>query len=103
MLSTYDYWQFWRNTEDADVGRFLRLFTELPLDEISRLEKLQDAEINEAKKILADEATAMCHGAEAMVAAAKTAKQTFEEGTVATDLPTINVPKSELQTGIKLS
>ena len=102
MLSTYDYWQFWRNTEDADVGRFLRLFTELPLNEITRLENLQDAEINEAKKILANEATAMCHGPEAMVVAAKTAKQTFEEGTVATDLPTIDVRKSELQTGIKL-
>ncbi|MDP7549261.1 MAG: tyrosine--tRNA ligase, partial [Alphaproteobacteria bacterium] len=91
MLSAYDYWQFWRNTEDADVGRFLRLFTELPLDEISRLAALQDAEINEAKKILADQATTLCHGAEAAKAAAETARRTFEEGRVATDLPTIEV------------
>ena len=100
MLSPYDYWQFWRNTEDADVGRFLRLFTELPLDEIAKLEALQDAEINEAKKILAEHATAMCHGADAARAAAETARQTFEEGSVATDLPTVDVPKAELQDGV---
>ena len=102
ILSAYDYWQFWRNTEDADVGRFLRLFTELSLDEIARLEILQDAEINEAKKILANEATAMCHGPDAAAAAAETAKQTFEEGNVAADLPTIEIPESELRTGINL-
>ena len=78
-LSPYDYWQFWRNTEDADVGRFLRLFTELPLDEIARLEALGGSEINEAKKILATEATALCHGDEAAEAAAETARAVFEE------------------------
>ncbi len=102
MLSAYDYWQFWRNTEDADVGRFLRLFTELPLAEIAKLEALQDAEINEAKKILAEHATDMCHGADAAKAAAETARQTFEEGSVATDLPTVDVPKAELQGGAVL-
>ena len=102
MLSPYDYWQFWRNTEDADVGRFLRLFTELPLDEIAKLEALQDAEINEAKKILAEHATAMCHGADAAKAAAETARQTFEEGSVAADLPTIEAPEAELQDGVVL-
>jgi tyrosyl-tRNA synthetase len=102
MLSAYDYWQFWRNTEDADVGRFLRLFTELPLDEISRLAALQDVEINEAKKILADQATTLCHGAEAAKAAAETARRTFEEGRVATDLPTIEVARGDLETGIVL-
>ncbi|MBT4488931.1 MAG: tyrosine--tRNA ligase [Rhodospirillaceae bacterium] len=102
MLSPYDYWQFWRNTEDADVGRFLRLFTELPLDEIARLEALQDAEINEAKKILADQATTLCHGADAAGAAGETARRTFEEGSVATDLPTIEVARGELQAGVVL-
>ena len=79
-LSPYEYWQFWRNTEDADVGRFLRLFTELPLDEIARLEALAGSEINEAKKTLATEATALCHGREAADAAAKTAQAVFESG-----------------------
>ncbi len=102
MLSPYNYWQFWRNTEDGDVGRFLRLFTELPLDEIARLEGLQDAEINEAKKILADQATTLCHGADAARAAAETARQTFEEGNVAADLPTIEVAAAELRDGIAL-
>ncbi len=102
MLSPYNYWQFWRNTEDADVGRFLRLFTELPLDEITRLEGLQDAEINEAKKILADEATAMCHGEEAARAAAETARQTFEEGSVAADLPSIEIAETDLSEGLAL-
>jgi tyrosyl-tRNA synthetase len=102
MLSPYDYWQFWRNTEDADVERFLRLFTELPLDEISRLADLRDAEINEAKKILADQATALCHGEVAAKAAAETARQTFEEGSVATDLPTIEVAEADLEEGIIL-
>ena len=84
QLSPYEYWQFWRNTEDADVGRFLRLFTELPLDEIARLESLAGAEINEAKKVLATEATALLHGREAAAAAAETARKTFEEGGAAT-------------------
>src|SRR5205807_4747547 len=79
-LSPYDYWQFWRNTEDADVGRFLRLYTELPLAEIARLEALRDAEINEAKKVLATEATALAHGREAAEAAAETARTVFEAG-----------------------
>lgn len=102
MLSPYDYWQFWRNTEDADVGRFLRLFTELPLDEIARLEALQDAEINEAKKVLADLATTLCHGGAAAAAAGETARRTFEEGGVATDLPSIEVAADELRDGIVL-
>ena len=88
-LSSYDYWQFWRNTEDADVGRFLRLYTELPMDEIARLEKLQGAEINEAKKVLANEATKLCHGAEKAEKALNTAVKAFEQGTVADDLPSI--------------
>src|SRR5262249_9626303 len=79
-LSPYDYWQSWRNTEDADVGRFLRLFTELPLGEIARLEQLKDAEINEAKKVLATEAAALAHGREAAEAAAETARKVFEAG-----------------------
>jgi len=88
-LSAYDYWQFWRNTEDADVGRFLKLFTDLPLEEIARLEKLKDAEINEAKKILAFETTKMAHGAEAAKAAADTARDVFEGGKgTGDDLPT---------------
>ena len=85
-VSPYEYWQYWRNTEDADVGRFLRLFTEIPLDEVARLEALQGAEINEAKKILADEATALCHGQEAAEGAAATARRTFAGG-VATGVP----------------
>ncbi|MFT8244370.1 tyrosine--tRNA ligase [Roseomonas sp. BN140053] len=88
-LSPYDYWQFWRNTEDADVGRFLKLFTELPLVEIARLEALQGAEINEAKKVLATEATALLHGRAAAQAAADTARTTFEAGLVAEDLPAV--------------
>ncbi len=86
-LSPYDYWQFWRNTEDADVGRFLKLFTDLPLEEIARLEKLNDAEINEAKKILAFEATKLGHGEAAAKAAADTARTTFEGGGMGDDLP----------------
>ena len=86
-LSPYDYWQFWRNTEDADVGRFLRMFTELPLEEIARLEALRDADINEAKKILASEATRLCHGAEAAEAALATASRAFS-GATADGLPT---------------
>jgi len=92
-LKPYDYWQFWRNTEDADVGRFLKLFTDISLDEISRLEKLKDAEINEAKKILAFEATKLAHGETAAKAAAETAREMFEGGGKATNLPTFEFPK----------
>jgi tyrosyl-tRNA synthetase len=90
-LPAYDYWQFWRNTQDADVGRFLRLFTDLPLDEIARLEALQGAEINDAKKILADAATALCRGEAAAAEAAETARRTFEEGAAGDALPTFTV------------
>jgi tyrosyl-tRNA synthetase len=100
MLSPYDYWQYWRNTEDADVGRFLKLFTELPLDEIAKLERLKDSEINEAKKVLATEATALLHGREAADRAAETARATFEEGTIAQSLPTVEVPRAELTRGV---
>ncbi|KQO93056.1 MAG: tyrosine--tRNA ligase [Methylobacteriaceae bacterium] len=100
MLSPYDYWQFWRNTEDADVGRFLKLFTLLPLTEIERLAALQGAEINEAKTVLATEATALMHGAEAAAAAAETARKTFVEGTLAQSLPTIPVPSAVLEAGL---
>ncbi|HWA46949.1 MAG TPA: tyrosine--tRNA ligase [Dongiaceae bacterium] len=99
-LSSYDYWQYWRNTEDADVGRFLKLFTDLPMVEIARLEKLQGAEINEAKIILANEATMLCHGAPAARAAAETARRTFVEGGLGEDLPSIEIPRSELEAGI---
>ncbi|HBK07727.1 MAG TPA: tyrosine--tRNA ligase [Acetobacteraceae bacterium] len=99
-LSAYDYWQFWRNTEDADVGRFLRLFTDLPLDEIARLEALGGAEINEAKKILATEATRLCHGSEKADLAAETARRAFEEGEAAAALPTVTVPAAELEAGV---
>ncbi len=100
MMSAYDFWQYWRNTEDADVGKFLRLFTELPLDEVARLENLQGAELNDAKKILATEATKLAHGATAAHAAAETARKTFETGAVAEDLPSIAVPAAELAAGI---
>ncbi|KDE21576.1 tyrosyl-tRNA synthetase [Acetobacter aceti 1023] len=100
-LPVFDYWQFWRNTEDADVGRFLRLFTELPLEECARLEALQGAEINEAKKVLATEATALCHGRNAALAAAEAARQTFEEGRVAAvDLPVHEVAEADITAGI---
>ena len=99
-LSPYEYWQFWRNTEDADVGRFLRLFTELPLDEVGRLERLDGGEINEAKKVLATEATALCHGRQAAIAAAESARATFEVGGFAPELPTVAVRREELATGI---
>jgi tyrosyl-tRNA synthetase len=89
IRSPYEYWQFWRNTEDGDVGRFLRLFTELPEDEIARLEVLKDAELNAAKAILATEATAICHGRKAAEEARETARRTFEEGAMAEGLPTI--------------
>jgi tyrosyl-tRNA synthetase len=100
MLTPYDYWQYWRNTEDADVGRFLRLFTELPLDEIARLEKLEGAELNEAKKTLATEATRLAHGDEMATSAAETARQTFEQGTMAEGLPTHMVSAADLKDGI---
>jgi tyrosyl-tRNA synthetase len=99
-LSPYEYWQFWRNTEDADVGRFLKLFTVLPLAEIARLESLQGADINEAKKVLATEATALLHGREAAELAAETARKTFEQGTLAESLPTIEVPLASLGSGM---
>lgn len=99
-LSPYDYYQFWRNTADADVGRFLKLFTELPMDEIARLEALKDAEINDAKKILALEATTLCHGRKAAEGAAETARATFEDGTQGADLPSISVPQARLEDGI---
>jgi tyrosyl-tRNA synthetase len=99
-LSAYDYWQFWRNTEDADVGRFLRLFTDLPLPEIARLEALGGADINEAKKILATEATALAHGSELAAQAAETARRAFEEGEAAASLPSVTIPAAELEAGI---
>ena len=95
-LSTFDFWQFWRNTEDADVGRFLRLFTELPMDEVSRLEALEGAEINDAKIILANEVTKLCHGEEAAQAAAETARQTFAAGKMADGLPQIEMSAEEV-------
>jgi tyrosyl-tRNA synthetase len=96
MRSAYEYWQFWRNTEDADVGRFLRLFTELPLEEISRLEALGGAEINEAKKVLANAATTLLHGQAAADAAAGAARAAFEEGRLSDDLPTVELTGSEI-------
>jgi len=100
MKSPYEYWQFWRNTDDADVERFLKLFTTLPLDEVKRLAALRGAEINEAKKALADAATALLHGADAAAMAAETARQTFEEGAIAENLPTVEIPRAELEAGI---
>jgi len=100
QLSAYDYWQFWRNTEDADVERFLKLFTMLPLDEVAKLAALGGSEINEAKKRLATEATALVHGREKADAAAETARKTFEQGALATDLPTIEIPRAELDSGL---
>ena len=106
-LSPYDYWQFWRNTEDTDVGRFLRLFTELPLAEIARLEKLRDAEINEAKKVLATEATALCHGRAAAKAAAETTRVVFMGAATRAAVSgraepsiTLHVPRQELESGV---
>ncbi|MBV8763396.1 MAG: tyrosine--tRNA ligase [Hyphomicrobiales bacterium] len=100
LFSPYDYWQFWRNTEDADVGRFLRLFTLLPIGEIVRLEALQGAEINEAKKKLASEATRLLHGDAAADEAARTARETFEEGTLASSLPTVEIARAEFEAGL---
>ena len=100
MLSAYDFWQYWRNTEDADVERFLKLYTTMPLDEIARLAALGGSEINEAKKILATEVTAMLHGRENAEQAAETARKTFEEGALSESLPTVEIPASEIETGI---
>jgi len=99
QFSPYDFWQYWRNVEDADVVRFLKLFTTLPLTEINRLAALQGAEINEAKKALADAATTLLHGKEAAHQAAETARQTFEEGAIAENLPTVEIPQGELAAG----
>jgi tyrosyl-tRNA synthetase len=100
MLPAYEFWQYWRNTEDADVGRFLKLYTTLPLDEIARLAALGGAEINEAKKVLATEVTAMLHGRADAEGAAETARKTFEEGALAESLPTVEVPAAEIEAGI---
>ncbi len=99
QLSAYDYWQYWRNTEDADVARFLKLFTTLPLDEVAKLAALGGAEINEAKKVLATEATALVHGREKAEAAAETARTTFEQGGLAAGLPTVEISRSALASG----
>ncbi|MBY0324031.1 MAG: tyrosine--tRNA ligase [Reyranella sp.] len=99
-VSAYDFWQYWRNTEDEDVGRFLKLFTEMPLDEVARLEALKGQEVNEAKKILATEITALAHGRKAAEEAAETARRTFEEGARADTLPTVNVPRARLANGV---
>jgi tyrosyl-tRNA synthetase len=99
MVSPYDYWQFWRNTEDGDVTRFLKLFTILPLDEINRLASLKGEEINESKKVLATEATALVHGRSAAESAAATARATFEEGTLSETLPQVEIPRSALAAG----
>jgi tyrosyl-tRNA synthetase len=100
LVSPYDYWQYWRNTEDADVARFLKLFTVLPLEEVARLSALEGQEINEAKKVLATEATALLHGRPAAESAAETARKTFEEGTLAESLPTIEIADGELAQGL---
>jgi tyrosyl-tRNA synthetase len=100
LLSPYDYWQYWRNTEDGDVERFLKLFTTLPLAEIGRLAALKGADINDAKKVLATEATALVHGREAAGQAESTARKTFEEGTLADTLPTFEIPRTELDRGL---
>jgi tyrosyl-tRNA synthetase len=99
-LSPYDFWQFWRNTEDGDVGKFLKLFTELSLEEIGRLESLQGSELNDAKKILADEATKLCHGEVAAAEAAETARKTFEEGTIGGALPSVEMARTDLEAGL---
>ena len=102
QVSPYEYWQYWRNTEDADVGRFLKLFTTLPIAEIARLSALKGADINEAKKILATEATALVHGRAAAEEAAATAHATFEEGTLAATLPTVEIPGGDLTRGLRV-
>jgi tyrosyl-tRNA synthetase len=102
LVSPYDYWQYWRNTEDADVARFLKLFTVLPINEIERLSALQNTEINEAKKVLASEATTLVHGREAAQLAAETARTTFEEGKLAESLPTEEVARANLEQGLSV-
>ncbi|ANM10757.1 MULTISPECIES: tyrosine--tRNA ligase [unclassified Rhizobium] len=102
MLSAYDFWQYWRNTEDADVPRFLKLYTTLPMDEIARLSALGGSEINEVKKILATEVTAILHGRPAAEQAAETARKTFEEGGLSENLPSVDIPATELDGGIGL-
>lgn len=102
LVSPYEFWQYWRNTEDADVIRFMKLYTTLPMDEIARLSKLQGADINDVKKILATEITTMLHGSKAAQAAAETARQTFEEGKLGQDLPIVEIARSELSSGIGL-
>ena len=103
MRSPYEYWQYWRNAEDADVGKFLRIFTDMPLDEIARLEQLQGAELNDAKKILATEATAILHGRTAATEAAETARRTFEEGAAADGLPTYEIARAKLEAGLAVA
>ncbi|MET4722117.1 tyrosyl-tRNA synthetase [Bradyrhizobium japonicum] len=100
QFSPYDFWQYWRNTEDADVGKFLKLFTTLPMGEIRKLEALGGSEINEAKKVLATEATALLHGRDAANQSAETARRTFEEGALAESLPTVEIPRGELDAGL---
>jgi tyrosyl-tRNA synthetase len=100
MMRPYDYWQFWRNSEDGDVARLLKLFTELPLEEIDRLAALEGQELNEAKKVLATEATALLHGRAAAAEAAETARRTFEEGALSQSLPTVEIARSELERGL---
>jgi tyrosyl-tRNA synthetase len=102
MKSPYEYWQYWRNTEDADVGRFLKIFTDLPLAEIARLEALQGAEINDAKKVLATEATALLHGREEANKAEEAARATFEQGARSDNLPTFSVTSEELAQGFRI-
>ena len=100
QFSPYDFWQYWRNAEDADVVKFLKLFTILPMSEIARLAALQGSEINEAKKVLATEATALLHGRDAANEAAETAQKTFEQGTISENLPTVDIPRGELEAGV---
>ena len=102
MLSPYEFWQFWRNTTDADVARFLKLYTELPLDECSRLEKLEGSEVNDAKIILANEVTALLHGRDAALTAAQTSSEVFEKGGIGKDLPTISFKENEISDGVPI-
>jgi tyrosyl-tRNA synthetase len=103
MLSPYEYWQYWRNTEDADVGRFLKIFTDLPLDEIARLAALRGAEVNDAKKVLATEATALLHGRDEALKAEEAARATFEQGALSANLPTFPVSAEELAQGLRVA
>ena len=101
MVGAYEFWQYWRNAEDADVGRFLGLFTELPMDEVNRLAALEGAELNDAKKILATEVTALCHGAEAAREAEETSRRTFEEGAADEGLPGIEISEADFGGGLQ--